>query len=82
MLKWHLDTGIELGHLFERNLWDPLRIFANQTVKFHEVQLIALFRLHDIVPTWINSHYTWGWYDAKLGEWTGASGKVRREATF
>ena len=45
-------------------------------MKFCEVQLTALFRLHDIVPTWINSHYTWGWYDAKLGEWTGASGKV------
>ena len=51
-------------------------------MKFGKVPLTALLRLHNIVPTWINSHYTWGWYDAKLGEWTGASGKVTLLSCF
>ena len=27
--------------------------------------------------SWINCHYTWGWYDDETGRWTGAIGKVK-----
>ena len=42
--------------------------------------LATFFQNHDIVPVWINCHYTWGSYDKELGKWTGAVGKVRHSA--
>ena len=41
--------------------------------------LATFFQNHDIVPVWINCHYTWGWYDEESGKWTGAVGKVGRK---
>ena len=40
--------------------------------------LETFFLNNDIIPAWINCHYTWGSYDKELGKWTGAVGKVRR----
>ena len=40
--------------------------------------LDSFFKNHDIVPAWINCHYTWGWYDEESGKWTGAVGKVKQ----
>ena len=34
------------------------------------------FSLHNIEPNWINCYWSWGWYNAELGEWTGCTGKV------
>ena len=42
----------------------------------------SFFKNHDIVPVWINCHYTWGVYDEESGRWTGAVGKVRRGKLF
>ena len=42
--------------------WEILKIF---------------FDNNNIEPTWINTHYTWGWYDEETGSWTGAVGQVR-----
>ena len=36
----------------------------------------SFFKNHDIVPIWMNCHYTWGVYDEESGKWTGAVGKV------
>ena len=38
----------------------------------------TFFKNHDIVPVWINCHYTQVRYDEESGKWTGAVGKVRR----
>ena len=38
--------------------------------------LDSFFKTYNIVPTWINCHYTWGWYDKEQDKWTGATGKV------
>ena len=38
--------------------------------------LESFFINYNIVPVWINCHYTWGWYDEEAGKWTGAVGKV------
>ena len=40
--------------------------------------LATFFHHNDIVPVWINCHYTWGSFDEVSGKWTGAVGKVRR----
>ena len=44
--------------------------------------LATFFRYYNIVPVWINCHYTWGWYDEESGKWTGAVGKVRRSTHY
>ena len=33
-------------------------------------------RQHNIIPTWIDSNFTFGWYDEESGKWTGEIGKV------
>ena len=42
--------------------------------------LETFFLNNDIVPVWINCHFTWGWYDEEAGKWTGAVGKVSRSS--
>ena len=41
--------------------------------------LDTFFNNHDIVPVWINCHFSWGRYDQESGKWTGAVGKVRSD---
>ena len=55
---------------------DPRRISTHSNIYDYEI-LETFFRNHDIVPVWLNSHYSWGWYDDEAGRWTGAVGKVR-----
>ena len=55
---------------------DPRRISTHSNIYDYEI-LETFFRNHDIVPVWMNSHYSWGWYDEEAGKWTGAVGKVR-----
>ena len=50
----------EKHHYNSRN-WEILKMF---------------FDNYNINPTWINCHYTWGWFDEETGKWTGAVGKV------
>ena len=38
--------------------------------------LSKFFSLHNIEPNWLNCDFTWGWYDEKVGGWTGCMGKV------
>ena len=55
---------------------DPRRISTHSNIYDYEI-LETFFRNHDIVPVWLNSHYSWGWYDEEAGRWTGAVGMVR-----
>ena len=41
--------------------WEILKIF---------------FDNNNIQPTWINTHFTWGWFDEETGSWTGGVGQV------
>ena len=44
----------------------------------HDWELIKPFLDHyRLSPTWIDCHFTWGWFDEETGSWTGAVGKVR-----
>ena len=44
----------------------------------YDFEVIGEFlRQHNIIPTWIDCNYTFGWYDEELGKWTGEIGKVR-----
>ena len=36
----------------------------------------SFFSKFNIIPTWINCNYTWGWFDNEAGHWTGAVGQV------
>ena len=40
--------------------------------------LDSFFMMNNIIPIWIFCNQTWGWYDEELGNWTGASGMVRK----
>ena len=40
--------------------------------------LDSFFMTNNIIPIWIYCNQTWGWYDEELGNWTGASGMVRK----
>ena len=40
------------------------------------------FKNYDIIPSWINCNYTWGYYDEDLGKWTGAVGKVKETINY
>ena len=31
----------------------------------------------NVIPTWINCNYTWGWFDNETEHWTGAVGQVK-----
>ena len=49
-------------HAYVSGDWEMLQIF---------------FDNNNIEPNWINTHYTWGWYDEETGSWTGGVGQVR-----
>ena len=38
--------------------------------------LYKFFAIHNIEPSWLDCGMSWGWYNEKLGEWTGCMGKV------
>ena len=38
--------------------------------------LLKFFSIHSIEPNWLNCDFTWGWFDAELGGWTGCMGQV------
>ena len=39
----------------------------------------TFFSIHNIEPTWLNCHRSWGGYSKELGAWTGCMGKVGRD---
>ena len=39
----------------------------------------AFFKYNNIIPHWMNSNYTWGWYDNITNKWTGAVGKIESD---
>ena len=40
--------------------------------------LDSFFMMNNIIPIWIYCNQTWGWNTTELGNWTGASGMVRK----
>ena len=43
----------------------------------YDFEIIGEFlRQQNIIPTWINSNFTFGVYDEESGKWTGEIGKV------
>ena len=48
----------------------------NFTLSKDDEILSKLFRNYNIIINLINCNYTWGWFDAETGKWTGAVGKV------
>ena len=39
----------------------------------------TFFSIHNIEPTWLNCHMSWGGYSKEKGAWTGCMGKVGRD---
>ena len=39
--------------------------------------LSTFLDIHQIVPTWLNCNYSWGYYEEEEERWTGCMGKVR-----
>ena len=56
----------------ERNLKGT----AASVSQFWEV-LSTFINIHQILPTWLNCGYSWGYFDEEEGQWTGCMGKVR-----
>ena len=63
MKKWPISDSVKYIGLYSYNSYDW-------------ETLDSFFKNHDIVPIWMNCHYTWGVYDQESGRWTGAVGKV------
>ena len=60
--------------VFERN---PVPINGWYEYIPWDFEIIGEFlRQNNIIPTWIDSNDTWGWYDEESGKWTGEIGKV------
>ena len=56
---------------------DPHITGVYSIVSFEYEILSSFFENYHITPTWINCHFTWGWFDEETGHWTGAVGKVK-----
>ena len=66
-----------------------LEVEDNKLVEFMSIDKIELsdaydweilkifFSIHNIEPIWLDCNWSWGWYDAEQGAWTGCMGKVR-----
>ena len=39
--------------------------------------LSTFFNIYQIVPTWLNCGFSWGYYDEEDGSWKGCIGKVK-----
>ena len=39
--------------------------------------LSTFFKIHHLIPKWLDCHMSWGHYDELEGGWTGCMGKVR-----
>ena len=72
----HFEVENETGEMMKYPV-NPVTGSKNYIPYDWEV-LDSFFTNHDIVPVWINCHFTWGRYDQETGKWTGAVGKVRR----
>ena len=64
------NSMIDLREKYERVLkW---RGYVSQTD-----EILSKFILnYNILTTWIDCNYTWGWFDHETENWTGALGKV------
>ena len=73
---WFLINN-DTNTMTEFPLWMPLR-GSEQTAKVPRdwEMLKVFFDNNKIKPIWINTHYTWGWYDEETGSWTGGVGQV------
>ena len=57
---------------------NPVPINGGSSYIPYDFEIIGEFlRQHNIIPTWIDSNFTFGWYDEESGKWTGEIGKVR-----
>ena len=68
------DTNI----MTEFPLWLTLSISEQYPYVSMDFEMLQIFfDNNNIKPVWINTHYTWGWYDEETGSWTGGVGQVR-----
>ena len=61
----------------EYPLWVPLHESEQHTYVPRDWEMLRVFfDNNNLEPTWINTHFTWGWYDDETGSWTGGVGQV------
>ena len=62
----------------EYPLWRPLHESEQTPYVPRDWEMLRIFfDNNNIEPTWINTHYTWGWFDEETGSWTGGVGQAR-----
>ena len=62
----------------ELPLWNALyESEQNPRVSYDWEMLRVFFDNNNLEPVWINTHFTWGWFDEETGSWTGGVGQVR-----
>ena len=55
----------------------PVPINEGYSLIPYDFEIIGEFlRQQNIIPTWIDCNFTYGWYDEESGNWTGEIGKV------
>ena len=59
-------------------LWVPLHESEQAPYIPGDWEILKIFfDNNNLQPVWINTDYTWGWYDEETGSWTGGVGQVR-----
>ena len=58
-------------------LWGPMQLSKQEVYVPRDWEMLKVFfDNNNIEPYWINTHFTWGWYDEESGSWTGGVGQV------
>ena len=69
----HNDTNTMKEFPLWRTLYESEQ---SSSVSLDWELLKIFFDNYNINPTWVNCHFTWGWFDEETGKWTGGVGKV------
>ena len=77
-IGYNNDEGmIEVQNNTLMHVPKPKIIYGRFSALSYDWEVLSkFFSIHNIEPTWLNCHFTWGWYDEELGGWTGCMGKV------
>ena len=73
--RFHVDD--DTNTMREYALWWTLSESEEHPKVPKDWEILKMFfDNYNINPTWVNTHYTWGWFDEETGKWTGGVGKV------
>ena len=75
--QWQFYVHNDTNTMKEFALWWTIKRSEKEPFVPRDWEILRMFfDNYNIEPTWINCHFTWGWFDEETGKWTGGVGKV------